>query len=428
MIRSNNKYILVAVILLFFPIGFLVQAQIINLDASKLVPRVEIYLSPRSGSFVEGATFDVPIILNTKKININGIEVRINFDKDKLSIIKPSGGKSIIGIWIEPPKYDNARGTASYVGVVPDGITTDSGLIGTITFKALRPGSAAVSIGSNSSILLNDGLGTKAVIDLGRAEYDLLPKPPEGVNIFSETHPFQSNWYNNNNPVVSWEKNSGVDGFSYLLDDKPTTIPDNIINTKETLQSFENLGDGLWYFHIKASKKGAWGTAGHFLMRIDTVPPAVFKPEVDYLLAATILAERALISFSTTDNLSGVDFHEEGVIDKRQPTTVSPVFVRTESPFQVPLDSGSELRVIVRATDKAGNIRDVSMDVASPFIVTKFIKEYPFYILAFIIFIGLISLLIRYIISHHIIGNIRRFREQIKRESQVQGENKPPMA
>ena len=59
--------------------------------------------------------------------------------------------------------------------------------------------------------------------------------------------------------------------------------------------------------------------------RYDT--PADFKPKAEYLVAATIMVERTLVSFLTTDNLSGIDHYEVGVIDKSQPATESPVFL-----------------------------------------------------------------------------------------------------
>jgi hypothetical protein len=417
------KILILFCVFLFSALGPASYAQTISIDASGLVPRAELFLSPRSGSFVEGATFDVPILLDSKGNNINGIEVRVSFDKNKLTIIKPSSGKSIIGVWIEPPKYDNTNGTASYVGVVPDGITTNAGLIGTITFKAIQTGSASVSISSNSNILLNDGLGTKLSLDLGRAKYDILHKAPEGVMIYSETHPFQDKWYNNNSPVISWEKDGKVDGFSFEFDDKPSTIPDNTIDTVETSTSFQNISDGMWYFHIKASKNGVWGATGHFLVRIDTESPAVFKPEANYLLAATALIERALVSFFTTDNLSGVDHYEVGVVDKKEQVNISPAFVQAESPFQVPLSDSANLTVVVRAIDKAGNVRDGFVDISRPFFLTKFIKDYLNYVLLAIIFIGLLSFLIHYLFGHHIVRNIRRFRQFVKKEDETQGGN-----
>jgi hypothetical protein len=80
-------------------------------------------------------------VLDTNGTSINGIEVRLNFDSDRLAIVQASTGQSIVGVWVEPPTYDNTRGTASYVGVIPNGIVTDSGVIGTITFRAKSAGS-----------------------------------------------------------------------------------------------------------------------------------------------------------------------------------------------------------------------------------------------------------------------------------------------
>lgn len=399
--------------LLFFFLFFLFvpfsQAQIPTAVQTKESPHVEVSFSPRSGSFIEGSTFDVPIIINSREEKINGIEIRISYDKNKLSIIQPSTGISIIGVWVEPPTYNNAKGSASYVGVIPNGLITNSGIIGTVTFKALATGPAVVSIRPESNILLHDGLGTKAIIDRGRAEYTILPKAPEGVNVFSETHPSEGSWYNNNNPVVSWEKDTGVTGFSFEIDNKPFTVPDNIVDTSDTTQAFENLKDGLWYFHIKANKKSAWGTTGHFLMRVDTTPPADFTPETDYLISAAVFIERTLVSFFTTDNLSGIDHYEVGVIDKSQPVTASPVFVETESPYQVPMSKmGSLSTVIVRAVDKAGNVRDASIDIKPPFLIEKYVREYIVYILGGIILIGLFALIIHYLVGHHIIRHLRR--------------------
>ncbi|OGM90494.1 hypothetical protein A2755_00120 [Candidatus Wolfebacteria bacterium RIFCSPHIGHO2_01_FULL_48_22] len=426
MMPHTKKILCLLSIAVFFS-GISVGAQTVNVDASKLLARAEISLSPRSGSFVEGSTFQVPILLNTKGKSVNGIEVRVKFDKDKLAIVNPSGGVSIIGIWVEPPGYDNTKGTASYVGVVPNGVTSEAGLIGTITFKAKSPGRAVVSIGSNSKVLLNDGLGTEATLDLGRAEYNLITKAPEGVRIFSQTHPVQSDWYNNDYAVVSWEKEAGVGGFSFMLDDKPGTIPDNTIDTEDTSAVFDKLDDGLWYFHIKAVKGGVWGTIGHFLLRIDTVPPAEFTPTANYLLAATAFVERTLISFSTTDNLSGVSHYEIGVIDKSQPLTKSPVFVQAESPFQVPVSSGGKLQVIVRAIDSAGNIRDKSLDINVPFFVTRFIKDNFAYILLAILLTGFIVLLSHYLFTRHVIRHFRHALKTMKtEENQKTSELRPP--
>lgn len=396
--------------------AFSVNAQELSVNASDLVSQTKVYLSPATGSFVQGSTFDVPIYVNTEGRSINGVEIRLEFDSAKLSVIRPAGGTSIVGIWVEPPSYDNSKGVVNYVGVIPGGVTTEAGLIGSITFQAKSQGKARVSFKSNSKILLNDGLGTDSVVNYNRAEYTIIPKAPEGVNIFSETHPFQGEWYNNNNPILSWDKEDGVDGFSYVLDNKPSTVPENNINTTDSTISFENLNDGLWYFHIKARKNGVWGSAGHFLLRIDSTPPASFKPEVNYMVAATVFVTRTMISFFTTDNLSGVDRYEVGVIDKKAPPTESPIFVYAESPYQFSVNDDSEYRVVVRAVDKAGNVRDDFVDVEVPFAIYTFVRNYIVYILAGIIVLGVVMLSIHYLFGHHIIRNLRRAINIVKSE------------
>lgn len=392
------------------------SAQTIQVNAQKLVPQVEVYLSPRSGSFVEGSTFEVPIVIDTKGSNINSVEIRITFSSDVLSIVKPLNGNSIIGVWVEPPKYDNTRGTASYVGVIPNGITTQSGFIGTVTFKAIKTGRAVVQVSSQTNILLNDGLGTATNVGLGRAEYSIIPKAPEGVVVFSETHPSQSEWYNNNNATIAWEREPNVTGFSFIVDNKPNTIPDDTVDTEDTVTSLSNLSDGLWYFHIKAMKRGVWGTAGHFLVRVDTTPPAAFKPEASYLLESLTSIDRALVSFFTTDNVSGINRYEIGIIDKNQPVTESPVFVQADSPFQVPITKGSNVEVIVRAIDKAGNVRDQAISVKTPFIITQFLKDNIVYVLLFIILLGLTILITHYLVGHHIIRYLKKAFVLMKKE------------
>jgi hypothetical protein len=192
------------------------------------------------------------------------------------------------------------------------------------------------------------------------------------------------------------------------LDDKPNTIPESKITTAENTKAYEKLADGLWYFHVKAYKNGIWGNTGHFLMRIDTVPPADFKPQVNYVVAGIAFLERALVSFFTTDNLSGIDHYEVGVIDKSQPLTQSPVFIQTESPYQVSTENRVGLKVIVRAVDRAGNVRDSSIDVRQPFAIVKFIKDYLIYILLAIILLALLILIFHYLFGHHILSHLRK--------------------
>ncbi|MFA6338945.1 MAG: cohesin domain-containing protein [Candidatus Paceibacterota bacterium] len=317
--------------------------------------------SPKTETVIAGSTFEVAVILDTRGSSVNAVELNIKFPVDKLEMISPSTGKSFISLWSEPPSYSNVNGTAKFAGGVPNGIVTESGLIITLTFKAKATGQAIIEVTPESKALANDGLGTNILSARGRGTFTITPKPPEGVRVFSDTHSFQDKWYNNNNPIISWEKPDGVEDFSYELDDRPFTIPDNNPETTGTVKAYQDVSDGIKYFHVKARKEGMWGSTTHFMIHIDTTPPAEFTPKVEILTAAVI--QRALISFFTTDALSGIDHYEVGVIDKEKAPTESPAFIEVQSPYQISSFSANSSRVIVRAIDRAGNVRDESTDV-----------------------------------------------------------------
>ncbi|MGI9118281.1 MAG: cohesin domain-containing protein [Minisyncoccia bacterium] len=402
------KKIIAVIMLCTYVCSFTVvfAEQILNVDASSLVARSEISITPQQASFTEGSVFEVPILINTKGRSINTIELNLKFDPTKLSIVKPSTGKSIIGLWIQPPTYDNVKGIASIAGSIPGGIVSESSLVLSVTFLAKSVGTTEVRIQYTTSVLANDGVGTPTLLSYNRAVYTILPKPPGGLTIYSDTHPFQDHWYNNNSPVLAWNKDPGIIGFSYVLDDKPNTIPDNKNLTTESTKAYQDLKDGLWYFHIKALKDGnAWGTTTNYIIRIDTTPPALFTPKVDYITSDSM--NRALISFFTTDSLSGIDHYEVGVIDKSQSATSSPIFTRSESPYQVPPVSVVGSTVIVRAYDVAGNSVDTQVSLNIPGHITKWLTLNTTNILAIILLILVFSYIVHYLWGHHVIKKLK---------------------
>ena len=412
--RSLYTYIVVLMVLLGIQGHFVYAEQITTYRASDLRPHSEIFFSPASATYINDSTFEVPLYVNTKGRSINAVDVRVKFDPNLLSVVNPSSGKSIIGVWVEAPSYDNTRGTAHVAGTIPDAITTESGLIMTLVFRAKGSGRAVVSIADTSQVLLNDGSGTVTDLSSNRGIYTITPKPPEGVAVYSETHAFSDRWYNNNSPTFSWDKDPGVTGFSYVFDTKPTTIPENVSLGDDTVKAYEKVADGLWYFHVKALKQGVWGGTSHYLVKIDTTQPAQFIPTIDYIGATVI--NRFLVSFFTSDNLSGIDHYEVGVIDKSAGTTESPVFVQTESPYQLPFDKVKEAHIIVRAFDRAGNIRDGSVDAKIPVVILKLITDHAVAILLAILAIILGTSIVHYFYGHKIVRRFERGLALLKKE------------
>ena len=410
--HSRRVYIVLAAICLnlLCTHPLLIHAQTtkdstVNLRASDLIPTTEITFAPQSGTFTQGSTFEVPIYLNTKGSSIGAIELHLSFDPRVLSIIKPSSGSSIIGLWIEAPTYNNTDGTATFIGGIPRGITTSSGLITTITFQAKSIGTGSIEVKNTTRVLLGDGVGSPAAFEANQGRYTIVPTAPGSVRVTSDTHPFVDHWYNNINPVFTWTQDEGVSGFSYVFDDKPNTIPDNTVESQATVVSYEDTKNGAKYFHIKALKNGVWGAATHFQVNIDAEPPAEFSPDINYITAAVI--NRALVSFFTTDTLSGIDHYEVGVIDKSSSAAESPAFFRTESPYQIPFDTIQHARVIVRAFDRAGNVRDASIDVSLPFLPSKFIVDHATLLLFIALLVMILGILGHYFYGHQVMKHLK---------------------
>ena len=71
--------------------------------------------------------------------------------------------RSVFSLWvIDPPKFDNKKGTLEIAGGLPTpGFQGQNLLIGTIVFGVKAAGEAVVNLDlDRSRILANDGLGT----------------------------------------------------------------------------------------------------------------------------------------------------------------------------------------------------------------------------------------------------------------------------
>lgn len=331
-----------------------------------------LYLSPNSGTFYVGNTFDISIFLNTNEKHINAVKVDISLDPKKLQLVNPTTGKSFISIWVAPPSYSNSEGYLVFQGGIPSpGINTSSGLVSTITFRAMVPGETKIQFAESSQILLDDGKGTNILNSLNGGFYMISILPPEGPKIFSSTHFDLNKWRKNNNPTFSWEKEEGVSDFSYSIDFDSQGVPDNISEGGETSVSYSNLEDGVWYFHIKAKKGEVWGGTSYYVALIDTTPPASFLPKIDPSGKTSV--SQPVVSFITTDALSGIDHFEIKIIDitPERNKVAESFFIEASSPYQLPHFDVGKYMVAVRAYDKAGNWRNESVKME---IVPKGIK------------------------------------------------------
>ena len=345
-------------------ISWFVTAAVVLLGLFSPAQAATISIGPSAGTFTVGSTFDSSIFINTQGESVNAVDIFLYFPPDKLQVVSPSAGQSVVGIWTSPLKYDNQNGSVRFQGGIPGGLNVGQGLISTITFRVRRVGTAIVKLSENSKILLNDGKGTDVLSNVQNGIYSLIFPPPAGPIVTSLTHSDQLKWYNNPSVILLWASDVPVDGYSYVLSDEPLVAPDDISDGTKTSVSYKNLSSGTHYFHIKSLRDGIWGGVTHFAVNIDVNPPAEFSVEVSPATWTT--SRQMVISFTTTDSDSGISYYEYAVIPTDYPSVSGseprPFFTEVESPQTLNLDLGS-YDIVVKAYDNAGNFRDSTVKV-----------------------------------------------------------------
>lgn len=322
-----------------------------------------LLFSPSQGTFEVGSTFDVAIVINTNNKSINAVKLDLTFPADKLQVVDPSAGTSFISLWVSQPSFSNSAGTASFEGGLPNpGINSSAAQVATIKFRAKSPGTAVLNISASSQLLANDGVGTNVLGTRGSASFNLTLPAPEGPIISSSTHPDVNVWYQDTNPSFSWELPNGqaelgTPSFSWQLDQLPNTIPDNTPDAGGSSTSYTDIASGIWYFHIKAKLGDNWGATSHFAVRLDTTPPASFRPEV--ISTENTGHNSYTVIFSTTDAHSGIDHYEVKIEDISGNLVSNQFFIEATSPWTIDQElAPGDYRVTVRAIDASGNYRD----------------------------------------------------------------------
>jgi len=307
-----------------------------------------LYISPASGSYSVGSTITLTVRSNTQGVNVNTAEASIAYSTENLELVSVKQGSTFY--LASPGSPSKGAGTAYFAGGLPNpGYNGTSGILGTLTFRARAIGTATVSV-SYGHVLLNDGNGTDALSGTTAGHYTITPPPIGGPEVISGSHPDQNAWYAKSEVDLSWSRPDKAYGFSFELDQIADTIPDNSLDaTNSTIQSYPDLKDGVWYFHIKARAQpnnAAFGGTTHFKIQIDTTAPEVFQ----------IQKSNDVLTFETTDKLSGVD-HYDVYADG------SLVVAKATSPYTLNnLKAGSH-QIEVLAVDKAGNDRKAQLSI-----------------------------------------------------------------
>jgi hypothetical protein len=318
-----------------------------------------LYINPGSGSFAVGSTFSVSVRVNTEGAAVNTAEATVDYSTDTLDLVSVSAGSTFT---LQTPGSPSRSGGRAYFsgGIPTPGYRGSGGIVGVMTFRAKAVGQASLSIQSGK-VLLNDGQGTSALSGSSGASYTITPPAVEGPEVVSSTHPDPNAWYSLKDSVVSWNRPSGAYGFSFELDQKEDTVPDNTLDTTITTSaSYKDLPEGVSYFHIKAREQaGRYGSITHFKIQTDYERPLLFDISLVGQNNLNDVTRTPTLTFEAQDELSGIGFYNvylDGELVKE----------KAASPYTFDkLETGPHIIRVV-AYDKAGNDRKAEL----PIIVT----------------------------------------------------------
>ncbi len=309
-----------------------------------------LYLTPSSGKIVVGQEFTVSVLTDTQGASINTAETNINFTSNTLELLDVLQGSTFL---LPAPASPNKGISSAYFGggLPNPGYTGKNGLLGTMKFRAKAVGQANITI-NRGNVLLNDGAGSQAVTSTAGASFIITPAAVGTVVVSSSTHPIQSSWTSRKDLDLSWTLPDKAVEVSYILDQNPTTIPDDVIDaTSQNQTSYAGLKDGEWYFHIKAKSAGKsdpFSDTTHYKVLVDVTPPLPFSMNLVSETDAQNASETPTVNYKAVDATSGVyryDIYLDGKLTQEL----------SVPPYSFPKTEPGEHMIKVVAYDKAGN-------------------------------------------------------------------------
>ncbi|MEZ4103267.1 MAG: hypothetical protein R3B55_01760 [Candidatus Paceibacterota bacterium] len=349
---------------------------------------------PSSGTYEKGKVFSVSIFVSSPDQAMNAASAVIKFPSDKLQVTSISKAGSIIDFWAQEPSFSNAIGEIKLDGIVlTPGFKGNSGKILTINLKGKNAGPADVKIFS-SSVLANNGLGTNILINSASASFnisevefkepevikvdDLKPIEPEDTVseevcepdslITSSTHPGIV-WRRENTAAFSWDIKPDTLASKISFDRRPDTEPTNINSPAIVEKRYENLEDGIWYFHLSLQDNSGWSKPEHFKIKIDHTPPEIQANEIR---RSDLTDPKPKINIKITDKISCVKNFElsiNGEILDYEKISNNEIQLQSIEP--------GEHELVITAYDRAGNKNETFLDIVVKALEVPVVTSYP---------------------------------------------------
>jgi len=372
---------------------FVLLSVLFFLCVTSIAEAATLQLNPSTGSYSAGQTFTAAVRVQPAGKNINAVEATLKYDPALITVVSIGKEGSAFSLWTVEPTFSNSAGTITFGGGSPSPFSAASNLI-SVTFRAVKEGSAAVSF-SSASVLAADGLGTDVYQTSGPATFTVAaastptptpvtpkpapttetPKPenseealifgdpPRAPEIGSPAFLDPEIWYSNTEGLFTWTLPYDVNVLAAEISTSSENVPseneDAVIDppVSEFRITKDIITDGVQYLSIQFKNQVGWGATLNRKLQIDTTPPEIFTLKVQ---TGTTPSSFPVLTFAANDVTSGVDFYELTIADK-EPFRVTPDEAKLGYLLRDLEDGTYTIKVV--AFDKAGNKRESTAPV-----------------------------------------------------------------
>ena len=314
----------------------------------RVTEAAQLFLYPDPIEIPEDSSAIVEVRLDTEGQSVNAAEVLLRFPSGSVTIREVLTGGSVLPIAPEPPFV--GTDTVKISGGAPSGFN-GGGTIARLEIAgrgSSRVPGARIDFEETTRVLLNDGKATPARVTFRSSQIQFLSAGT--IALASSTHPNQSQWYTNKTPILYWDVKEGA-SYSYRISRDSTLLPDDIPDSPIGNIKLEIQDDGVYYVTLKEI---GTSNVSRFRIMIDSIPPEVF--EVAVIKNKNVFdGDLWYAAFIPSDMLSGIMRIEAAEVLRKNET---PQWVEAASPY-VLRDQERASQLIIRAIDRAGNIREI---------------------------------------------------------------------
>jgi len=392
---NKTKSYIFGFLLILFALSPLVS------DASSLL------MSPSAATKNVGERFTVNVITKSTDQAMNAVSANINFSNEYLELVSISQSNSIIDFWSKEPSFSNTSGTISLEGVAFNGYFGSAGNIATLVFRTKKKGVASIDF-SSGDVLANDGVGTSILSGLGNAKItikdavikevaDPIPsEPPVAGDVYavisSPTHPTESRWYSNANPIIEWDLPESVIDVDFVVTDSPAFEYEKGVSKGRidhvNLTNFEN---GQYHIHVIFKTEDGWGPSIPFRFNVDVEAAESFYIQEVY--RSIRYGQQATFMFESEDKDSGVS-HYRIALDGEY---VEDWKGGENETYVTPILPAGVHNMIVQVVDNVGNTREQNFIFRIADLGGGIgLRDYIEFGIIFILFVLIIVLLARY--------------------------------